>query len=632
MKRRRSPSSSSTRASSASSSPAPGTRRQPRRARPSARTRPPRPGRPPRPRASGLRAARAGAFQRLRDRKLGPRLDAAAAALESARELEREERVAARGLPDPQQRRPRQRRVQPRPQQLVQRADAERPELEVEVRAGRPRRRFAASRRARRHRLVVEARRARTGEATARARRATGRRQSRAPQGPRERGFGGRSGTRTRRPLLDRPLRGRERERGLERLRCGGGSPSGTAPPRRSPSRRTRSAPPPRTACTRARGSRALAPPRPPRARARSCRSRLPRDDRNGRQRVEQRNERGELPSLPTSPLMPVAILRYQYDQRVAVTSKPPALDPLDLLALDALFDDEERAIRDTVRRFVRERVLPDVGDWFEEAHLAAGARQGARAARALRHAPRRLGLPGRELGRLRPDVHGARGGRLGHPQPRLRPGLAGDVRDLALGLRGAEAALAAAMHAGEAIGCFGLTEPDTGSDPGAMRTRARRDGGGLGAERDEDVDHERVDRGRRGGVGAHRGRRDPRLPRRAVARRLSAPGSSKKLSLRASVTSELVLDDVRVPAESMLPGGRPPSRAALVPERGSLRDRLGLGRRGARLLRGGARVREGADRLREADLRVPAHAAEARRDGAGAQPGPPSSPSTSVA
>ena len=51
-------------------------------------------------------------------------------------------------------------------------------------------------------------------------------------------------------------------------------------------------------------------------------------------------------------------------------TEKPPALDPLDFLGLDALLDDEERAIRDTVRQFVRDRVLPDIGDWFEQGIL----------------------------------------------------------------------------------------------------------------------------------------------------------------------------------------------------------------------------------------------------------------------
>ena len=69
-------------------------------------------------------------------------------------------------------------------------------------------------------------------------------------------------------------------------------------------------------------------------------------------------------------------------------------------------------------------------------------------------------------------------------------------------------------MAKGSAIGCFGLTEPDSGSDPGSMRTRARRDGSRLGPHRHQDVDHERVDRGCRRGVGAHRGGRS-RVPGR---------------------------------------------------------------------------------------------------------------------
>ena len=103
-----------------------------------------------------------------------------------------------------------------------------------------------------------------------------------------------------------------------------------------------------------------------------------------------------------------------------------------------------------------------------------------------------------------------------------------------------------------------------------------------------------------------------------------SAPEIHKKISLRASVTSELVLQDVRVPDENLLPGVDDAARAALVPQRGAVRDRLGLGGRRPRLLRGGARLREGADRLRQADLGLPADAAEARRDGARAEPGRP--------
>jgi glutaryl-CoA dehydrogenase len=108
-------------------------------------------------------------------------------------------------------------------------------------------------------------------------------------------------------------------------------------------------------------------------------------------------------------------------------------------------------------------------------------------------------------------------------------------------------------MAAGEAIGCFGLTEPDAGSDPGSMRTRARRDGGDWiltgtkmwitnGSIADVAVVWARADDGIRGFL----------VERDTPG--FTAPEIHKKLSLRASVTSELVLDDVRVPSSAMLP------------------------------------------------------------------------------
>jgi glutaryl-CoA dehydrogenase len=108
-------------------------------------------------------------------------------------------------------------------------------------------------------------------------------------------------------------------------------------------------------------------------------------------------------------------------------------------------------------------------------------------------------------------------------------------------------------MAAGEAIGCFGLTEPDAGSDPGSMRTRARRDGSDWvlngakmwitnGSVADVAVVWARTDDGVRGFL----------VPKGTPG--FSAPEIHKKLSLRASVTSELVFDDVRLPADAMLP------------------------------------------------------------------------------
>ncbi len=120
-------------------------------------------------------------------------------------------------------------------------------------------------------------------------------------------------------------------------------------------------------------------------------------------------------------------------------TQAQPALDPHDFLALDALLDDEEKAIRDTVRQFVREQVLPEVGDWFEQGILP----------REIVPEIAKLGLFGMHL-----DGYGLPGasavaygltcleleaGDSGIRSRRVGPGLARDVRDLALGLRGAE-------------------------------------------------------------------------------------------------------------------------------------------------------------------------------------------------
>jgi glutaryl-CoA dehydrogenase len=237
----------------------------------------------------------------------------------------------------------------------------------------------------------------------------------------------------------------------------------------------------------------------------------------------------------------------------MAVTAKPQALDPLDLLALDALLDDEERAIRDTVRRFVRERVLPDIGDWFEEARLP----------QELAKELAQLGLFGMHLEGY--GLPGASSVAYGLTCMELEAGDSG-VRSL-VSVQGSLAMYAIwrwgseeqkqrwlpAMHQGEAIGCFGLTEPDAGSDPASMRTRARLDGTDWvlngskmwitnGSIADVAVVWAQTDEGIRGFV----------VPTDSAG--FSAPEIKRKLSLRASVTSELVLDDVRLPGGAVLP------------------------------------------------------------------------------
>ena len=240
-----------------------------------------------------------------------------------------------------------------------------------------------------------------------------------------------------------------------------------------------------------------------------------------------------------------------------APTTPLPALDPLDFLSIDSLLDDEERAIRDTVRQFVREQIVPEVGDWFERGHPAArGDRRARRRSASSGCTSTATACRARAPSPTASPVSSSRRATRGSAAPSRCRARWRCSRSGAGAPRSRRSAGCPAMHTGEVIGCFGLTEPDAGSDPGSMRTHARRDGVGLDPERRQDVDHQRHDRRHRDRLGAHRRRRDPRLHRRDGARPASrAPEIHKKISLRASVTSELVLQDVRVPDENLLPG-----------------------------------------------------------------------------
>ncbi len=238
----------------------------------------------------------------------------------------------------------------------------------------------------------------------------------------------------------------------------------------------------------------------------------------------------------------------------MAMTAKKTELDPRDFLAIDALLDDEEKAIRDTVRQFVRERIVPEVGEWFEQGILP----------RELVKELAQLGLSGMHLEGY--GLPGASSVAYGLTCLELEAGDSG-VRSL-VSVQGSLAMFAIwrwgseeqklrwlpPMHEGEAIGCFGLTEPDAGSDPGSMRTRARRDGADWvlngskmwitnGTIADVAVVWARTDDGQINGFLVERG-----MPG------FEAPEMKHKLSLRASVTSELVLKDVRVPEASRFP------------------------------------------------------------------------------
>jgi glutaryl-CoA dehydrogenase len=236
-------------------------------------------------------------------------------------------------------------------------------------------------------------------------------------------------------------------------------------------------------------------------------------------------------------------------------TERPTAIDPLDYLAIDALLDDEEKAIRDTVREFVRANVLPDVADWFEQGVFP----------RELIGELGKLGLLGMHLEGY--GLPGASSVAYGLTCMELEAGDAG-VRS-AVSVQGSLAMFPIwrwgseeqkerwlpPLHTGELVGCFGLTEPDAGSDPGSMRTHARRDGSDWilnGAKM-------WITNGTIADIAIVWARTDDDAVRGFIVEKdmsgFSAPEIHKKLSLRASVTSELVLQDVRVPDENLLPG-----------------------------------------------------------------------------
>src|SRR3954468_6194903 len=224
-----------------------------------------------------------------------------------------------------------------------------------------------------------------------------------------------------------------------------------------------------------------------------------------------------------------------------------PTFDPLDPLALDALLDDEERLIRDTVRQYVREKFLPVVAEHFERGTLPEG-----------------IGADLGKLGLLGMHLEGYGGGgasataygltclelEAGDSGLRSFCSVQGSLAMYAIHRWGSEQQKERwlpRMGAGEALGCFGLPEPDAGSNPAGMRTRARRDGAEWvldgakmwitnGSVADVAVVWARTEDGTVNGFLVERGTPG-----------FSAPKMEHKLSLRASVTSERVRDGGRV-------------------------------------------------------------------------------------
>ena len=229
--------------------------------------------------------------------------------------------------------------------------------------------------------------------------------------------------------------------------------------------------------------------------------------------------------------------------------------DPSDFLDIDSLLSDEEKLLRGTVRDYVEKEITPHVGDWWEEGILPQ---------EQLAKEFGDIGLLGMHL-----EGYGCAGTSAtayGLACLELEAGDSG-IRSFVsvqgslvmfpiweFGSEEQKQEWLPRMAAGEVIGCFGLTEADSGSDPSSMRTNAKRDGSDWiingskmwitnGSIAGVAIVWARTEDGIRGFI----------IPTDTPG--FSAPEIKKKASLRASVTSELILDNVRVPDAFVLPG-----------------------------------------------------------------------------
>ncbi len=240
----------------------------------------------------------------------------------------------------------------------------------------------------------------------------------------------------------------------------------------------------------------------------------------------------------------------------MSTSTSTPKFSALDPLNLDLDYSDDELAVRDSVRGFLAEHVTPSIGEWFESGGIPI--------ARELMKQFGQLGVLGMHL-----DGYGCGGASSVHyglasleleacdSGIRSMVSVQGSLAMYSIYNNGSEEQKQRwlpSMAEGTTIGCFGLTEPDAGSDPASMKTRARRDGDDwiLDGRKmwitnspiaDVAVVWAKTDNGVRGFI----------VPTDTPG--VSTPEIKHKLSLRASTTGEIVLDSVRLPADALMPG-----------------------------------------------------------------------------
>jgi glutaryl-CoA dehydrogenase len=232
-------------------------------------------------------------------------------------------------------------------------------------------------------------------------------------------------------------------------------------------------------------------------------------------------------------------------------SSKHP--DPTEVLALDELLTEEELAVRDNARSFVQENISPNIKDWYEDAHFPREIVPQMGEAGLLGMHLEGYGCAGKsatEYGLACMELE------AGDTSLRTFVSVQGSLVMSAIhkfGGEGQKQEWLPRLATGEAIGAFGLTEPSAGSDPASMKTNARKDGSdwvlngskrwiGMGSIADVTVVWAQTEEGIRGFL----------VPTDTPG--YSAKDIEHKLSLRASIQSELYFENLRLPEEAVLP------------------------------------------------------------------------------